>query len=150
MVTRAQADKTRAEAARDVRADGARVTVLYDPRQVDAATGAKAGPPPVSVKTWAILGGYRANLVDGERIRQGDLNVIVADVTLRGLSLDPLLALDGTAPTGYWIYLPNDPEQHPEPTDPPPAGVRRLAVVRLADTVFEGAYPVLRMLQCRG
>jgi hypothetical protein len=147
VVTRAQAEKTRADAERDIRAEGARVTFLHDNRSIDAATGELSGPDPVAVKTWALVGGYKG--LFGEGVLQGDTRVTVAARSLAGLPPTVLAALNGS-PTGYWIYLPRNPEQHPEPTDPPAPGDRRLAIVQQEAPVYEGGYAVLLVFQCRG
>lgn len=147
------AEKERLSAQKDIEKDGRCCTLLYDSRIVDAGTGLKTGPDPVSVKTKAVVGSYRSGLVDGVRIQQGDLRLMLADRALAPIALAPLAAfnaLDGQAASGYWLYLSPDPQKYAEPIDPPADGDRRLAVVSLDASVFaEGGYPVLRFLQCR-
>ena len=150
MPTKAEAEQERRDAEADVRRDGARCTLYFDGGLVDAATGAKVSVPR-SVELWAVLGSYEAKLVDGARVQVGDLRVLVADRPLGSLNLRPLASvLDEGASSGFWLYLPADPERHPEPSDPPSPGDRRLAVVALESTTYIGGYPVLRVLQCRG
>jgi hypothetical protein len=148
VITRAQAEKTRVDAERDVQENGARVTFLYDARQENAATGGLSGPDPVIVKTWALVGGYKGNF--GEGVLQGDTRITFAARALdRRLAPSVLAALSGS-PTGYWVYLPGNPEKHPEATDPPAPGDRRLAIVQQEAPVYEGGYAVLLVFQCRG
>lgn len=150
MPSKNQAAQTRASVEKDLRADGARCTLYFDGGLVDAATGAKTSAPR-SVNLWALLGSYSAFLVDGKRVQQGDIKVLVADKSLAGLDVAPLASvMDEQASSGFWLYLPADPERFPEAIDPPAPGDRRLSVVRLDGTVHEGGYPVLRVLQCRG
>lgn len=153
MPTKAQAMKTRADAEKDMIKEGARCVILYDPRLVDPATGRKSDGGSRSVRLSALRGSYKSSLVDGMRIQQGDMMFTVADKSLAPLRPDAitaLVALDGSAASGYWLYLAADPERYAVPSDPPAAGDRRLSIVRLQDTVHEGGYPILRILQCRG
>lgn len=150
VITKAEADRERRDALRTIQEEGARCALLYDGGVVDAETGTKTSSPR-SVSLFALLGSYRLDLVGQGTVAHGDTQVTVADLSLTGLSLDPLLSVvDESAPTGFWLYLGGDPQRFPAATDPPAAGVRRLAVVRLEETVYVAGYPVLRVFQCRG
>lgn len=150
MISKAEGDRERRDALRDIQADGARCALLYDGGVVDAVSGVKSSAPR-SVNLFALLGSYNLDLVGQGTVQHGDTQVTVADLSLAGLSLDPLLSVvDEQSPTGFWLYLGGDPQRFPAVTDPPGHGVRRLAVVRLQDTVNIGGYPVLRVFQCRG
>lgn len=149
--TKAQAEKERRGAAQDVQRDGARVTIVYDGAPVDPATGERDPAARREVKTYAVIGGYRVGLIDGQRVRSGDQRVLVADSTLAGLSLSALREVaDEGVTTGYWLYTGGDRERHPETREPLAEGVRRMAVIALENTVYVGGYPVLRVLQARG
>lgn len=153
MPSAAQAERTRRDAERDIAREGARITVHYDGGVVDAETGERASSPR-TVRIHGLLGGYRMDLVDGRQVQVGDMRVTVADRALRGLSLTPLQAIGHeAATTGYYVLLAPDgswPAVEDPLADPLPDGVRRFAVVALENTVFEGGYAVLRVLQCRG
>ena len=106
---------------------------------------------PRHVQLYALLGSYDIDLIGKGGIVQGDHRVLIADLALKGLSLDPLLSpLDTDAPSGFMLYISNDPEKFPAVSNPPAAGVQRWAVIRLENTISEGGYPVLRVFQCRG
>lgn len=149
--SRAQAERTRREAAADVQKDGARVTILYEGGQVDPATGVRPATADRVIRTYALIGGYGVALVDGQRVHVGDVRVTIADLALAGLSVSGLRSVaDEAETTGYWLFMGGDRERHPSPEEPLAPGVRRLAIVALEGTVYEGGYPVLRTFQARG
>jgi len=148
MTTRAEAERTRREAAADLRRDGARVLIAYEGEgRVDPITQVATAVPDRFVKTFALLTGYALNLVDGESIQLGDLRVMVADSELKPLG-DALGEGDSTE--GWSIYLAPDPSRWATVVDPLPAGTRRLRIVAVEQVVYEGGWAVLRFLRARG
>jgi len=147
-VTPAQAERTRQTAARDLKASGARVTITFEGEgRVDPITGVADPVGDRTVRTWALLTSYRLDLIDGVNVQQGDQRVMVADSELKPLASGFEGVGEGASTEGYWVYLGGDPSRHPEPGGP---GVRKLAVVALEQTVYEGGWPVLRFLRARG
>jgi hypothetical protein len=141
----AEAERTRRDAAADLRKDGARVTIVFEGEgRTDPVTGVATPVTDRTVRTWALLTGYSLALVDGSNIQSSDLRAMLADAELpAALSA----ALDGGDASGWILYAGGNPARHPVPGA---AGVRQLAIVAVEQTVYEGGWPVLRFLRARG
>lgn len=137
-------------AARDIRKEGARVTVRFNGRPINPDTGAPTGSAAATVvKTYGVLDGFKSDEVGAGGVQQGDLRLWVAEFDLGALrstvnSLGPGMRL---GPGGFDVFLAANPEVHAEVTD---QTARRMRVISLLETVHVGGYPVLHSLQVRG